>query len=677
SSTAMPSTPQRCGAHCYPCRKVDHMKRAVREEIEGNVCSQQIPLVEFLKTVFELDSTTVEQIQKATFTLPEEPLQKYKDIVTYRQHERRMYKPFKAIFEGLVKTCCDVLGIDSTKERFLSFWEKCGDYIIRGVGDSQRKPDGLIGDEEAFAAGGCIDWRIVFQFFEFKKKGQKGDNALESVPEGEEQGLTSDGGTSSAGASASHKRARIEAIAHEVQASVYALECMDAETSRRYVTSVCIDGYDIWIMYHNRDRVFRTTRFNFLESPHLLALVAYAFVRCTAVQAGFDPLLHFPVKSADGTIQYTNDVAYPRELAGARFVFPEGQGQPASTFIIQSPAMLFRYMGLLGRGTMVYAVKLLGDDTTLYVLKVCYTSHGRTPEPEYLEHLKKMLPDMTGHFPAVQAWRKFEPPQLCGILALLDEAIRDTILKGSRTLVYQVTQYLKPLWELENVEEFKRCYVDLLEMHFHAYTYGRVLHRDVSENNAMSRREDDGKVVGFLNDWDLGCFVNADGVGEGSTSQHRTGTTPFMAIDLQRQTGGKSAAADHRYCHDLESFFWLLLWAVVHFDLTNKRRLNCINAQWAGSWEDSLQFKRDCLNNGDVLEKVLDNALDMWEDVVMNWVWPLARMLDDARQSSKKWVSKNSRVFDDDAYAKKLTFEVFMETIEQTPRTWAHEEKET
>ena len=26
------------------------MKRAVREEIEGNVCSQQIPLVEFLKT---------------------------------------------------------------------------------------------------------------------------------------------------------------------------------------------------------------------------------------------------------------------------------------------------------------------------------------------------------------------------------------------------------------------------------------------------------------------------------------------------------------------------------------------------------------------------------------------------------------------------------------------------
>ncbi|KAL1713560.1 hypothetical protein EV715DRAFT_211411 [Schizophyllum commune] len=242
-----------------------------------------------------------------------------------------------------------------------------------------------------------------------------------------------------------------------------------------------------------------------------------------------------------------------------------------------------------------------------------------------------------------------------------------------RTLVYQVTHGIKPLWHLGSAEEFKKCYLDLLEAHFHAYDLGRVLHRDISEVSALARLRADGKVAGLLNDWDLTCAVEEEGLGQRLAPQLRSGTTPFMAIDLQRRAGGKYAATDRRYCHDLESFFWLLLWAVLHFDLNNKRHLDCLDADWTGSWEESSYLKVDCLNNGDALEKVLDNALDMWEDVVDNWVWPLARMLDDARQSSKKWVSKKLRVFDYDAYAKELTFEVFMETIEQTPRTWAHE----
>ena len=32
-----------------------------------------------------------------------------------------------------------------------------------------------------------------------------------------------------------------------------------------------------------------------------------------------------------------------------------------------------------------------------------------------------------------------------------------------RTLVYQVTHGIKPLWHLGSAEEFKKCYLDLLE----------------------------------------------------------------------------------------------------------------------------------------------------------------------------------------------------------------------
>ena len=191
----------------------------------------------------------------------------------------------------------------------------------------------------------------------------------------------------------------------------------------------------------------------------------------------------------------------------------------------------------------------------------------------------------------------------------------------------------------------------------------------------MARREADGKVYGLLIDWDISCFLDEADGSTSSIPHLRTGTTPFMAIDLQRQTVGNTAAAYHRYCHDLESFFWLLVWAVVHFDLTNKRRLNCVNAQWTGSWEDSVRFKRDLLNNGDVLDEVLDDALDMWEDVVKRWIKPLVRMLDNARQCSMRWDDNDSKVFDDDAYAKGLTFEAFVHTIKETPREWAHEKE--
>ena len=66
----------------------------------------------------------------------------------------------------------------------------------------------------------------------------------------------------------------------------------------------------------------------------------------------------------------------------------------------------------------------------------------------------------------------------------------------------------------------------------------------------------DGEVYGLLIDWDISCFVE-EADGNTSPIPHlRTGTTPFMAIDLQRGANGISVAPEHRYCHDLESFFW-------------------------------------------------------------------------------------------------------------------------
>ncbi|KAL1662546.1 hypothetical protein GGF50DRAFT_128656 [Schizophyllum commune] len=245
-----------------------------------------------------------------------------------------------------------------------------------------------------------------------------------------------------------------------------------------------------------------------------------------------------------------------------------------------------------------------------------------------------------------------------------------------RALVYQVALDFRPLWTLESVEEFEQCYVDLLETHFHVYDHGHVLHQDVSESNVMARREADGKVYGLLIDWDISCFLDEADGSTSSIPHLRTGTTPFMAIDLQRAASRDRVAPDHRYCHDLESFFWLLLWAVLHLDLKRKRHRNYTHEDWIGCCQAcSLRFKRDFMSYGGTWDRVLDDVLHMWQPVLKRWVKPLARMIYTARERSTHWNDDNLRVFDDDVYAKELTFDVFMQTIKQIPSKRMQEEK--
>ncbi|TRM63253.1 hypothetical protein BD626DRAFT_496064 [Schizophyllum amplum] len=313
---------------------------------------------------------------------------------------------------------------------------------------------------------------------------------------------------------------------------------------------------------------------------------------------------------------------------------------------------------------------------TRVALKTCWTSPGRTSEPVFLEHLKMKLFHMAEHFPVAEAWREFEQGQ--PFLEMLDEKIQEKILEDSRRLIYQVTLRLQPLWELDSVEEFESCYIDIVEMHFHAHDDAHVLHRDISENNAMSRRRaSDGKALGYLNDWDLACFVGPPGLSESSTSQHRTGTGPFMAIDLQQPDGqGKSPKRDHRYCHNLESLFWLLVWAVLHFDLQTKRRRTCRVTEWEGNWKAAAQFKSAFLDNSETQRQTLKLALRPYAGLVKRWILPLADMFQDARHNCEKTRdAEGFKIFDHEMYAKEITFEKFMQTIGVKPRQWVLEKK--
>jgi hypothetical protein len=119
---------------------------------------------------------------------------------------------------------------------------------------------------------------------------------------------------------------------------------------------------------------------------------------------------------------------------------------------------------------------------------------------------------------------------------------------------------------------------------------GKVLHRDLSEGNFMILKLADGRVKGVLNDWDMARFVDADDSNNMELdNEHRISTPPFMAHDHLRMQ-----RVPHYFRHDLESLFYILVWAAPHYNLkegTRDRRPHPVVAGWMGSRDENRNGK--------------------------------------------------------------------------------------
>lgn len=92
--------------------------------------------------------------------------------------------------------------------------------------------------------------------------------------------------------------------------------------------------------------------------------------------------------------------------------------------------------------------------------------------------------------------------------------------------------------------------------HYRLWVNG-IHHGDVSFNNLMyDISAETNDPVGIVNDFDLATWVNHT-----TTNNDRTGTIPFMAIDML--DGGLDRRAPRLYRHDLESFAWVLAYITI------------------------------------------------------------------------------------------------------------------
>ncbi|KAK1249762.1 hypothetical protein MKX08_009765 [Trichoderma sp. CBMAI-0020] len=102
----------------------------------------------------------------------------------------------------------------------------------------------------------------------------------------------------------------------------------------------------------------------------------------------------------------------------------------------------------------------------------------------------------------------------------------------------------------KTIKELLKSMRDAIKAHQSLYITGNIHHRDISSNDIIITNPTtaDG-FKGLLIDLDLAKIRDSGPSG----AQHQTDTMQFMAVEVLR-------TVDHTYRHDLESFFYVLLW---------------------------------------------------------------------------------------------------------------------
>ncbi|KAH0492118.1 hypothetical protein TgHK011_007084 [Trichoderma gracile] len=171
--------------------------------------------------------------------------------------------------------------------------------------------------------------------------------------------------------------------------------------------------------------------------------------------------------------------------------------------------------------------------------------------------------------------------------------------------------------QFRSILELLEALCDAIRVHRSLYLDGKILHRDISENNIIiTNPEKSDGFKGMLIDLDL---AKEEGKGP-SGARHRTGTMEFMAIEVLLGTS-------HTYRHDLEAFFYVLIWLCGRRGWALSKApppaKSCLTLWYTGSYQDIARVKR-----GDMSESGLEAILNEFP-LEFDHVKPLCRKIRD------------------------------------------------
>ncbi|KAA8912116.1 hypothetical protein FN846DRAFT_933752 [Sphaerosporella brunnea] len=398
-----------------------------------------------------------------------------------------------------------------------------------------------------------------------------------------------------------------------LQVANYAREVFGAQPNRRWVPAFTLCGSELRVWRFDRAGACGSTLIDIHQHPEqfLAAITAYATMSATDVgydpsilfrtDAGevvFDPTVHWrgePAGASDGADAYPY-VYVPVDTldapGSAATLPPESLwSAPCTSWTALSvhPKPISRRIAIATRGSACWKARRRDGAPGSpwgYVLKDQWRSSERDPEgvflrvaedgmqgvARYIWHSDVFIPsdgqlrldDITGLRPASGCASTAAAPTE---YPALTKTSTNLIHAGSTFCNRVHTRLLsgpvgRPLLHFGTYTNLLLSLKQAIEAHRHMYTQHRVLHRDVSKNNILLNPSGPG---GFLIDFDLAIFTDRTGV---TGASHRTGTFDFMALDVLLPLPNQQ----HTPLHDLESFFYVLLWVCIYYSKDGIRR---------------------------------------------------------------------------------------------------------
>ncbi|EJF59159.1 hypothetical protein DICSQDRAFT_89632, partial [Dichomitus squalens LYAD-421 SS1] len=405
-----------------------------------------------------------------------------------------------------------------------------------------------------------------------------------------------------------------------------------------YVFMIGLYGHSARIVRFDRSSAVVSKRFNYRERPDLLQRFFWRLVHPIIgdTLVGSDPNVR-PLTSNETQwvsgqlekLQWGMTITDEELRKGRKVMVPESDAHDAKTrdFILFD--LIDVNPRLFSRATMVW---LAIEDTRehsldpscedpppkLVVFKETWRQIIRRPESHFYERLSEIPDDVRTGLPKMLygsdvGKREVEAWKAAGGHFPYEADSSHKHIARERSLVRLVVNAVgRPLKCFRSTRELVEATRDAIEGHREAWEVG-VLHRDVSTGNILISERAEERFRGFLHDFDyssmtkemppplddsdpctdpLLCMAE---VCDDDDLKERTGTYYYMSYDLL-----ETEDCVHSVHHDLESFYWVLLWIILRhtkhdFKITRNQPNPCAAIFQFGDDQGAANTKRGWL----------------------------------------------------------------------------------
>ncbi|KAH8111406.1 hypothetical protein DFH11DRAFT_1880016 [Phellopilus nigrolimitatus] len=377
-----------------------------------------------------------------------------------------------------------------------------------------------------------------------------------------------------------------------VQLASYVAEVFSARGDRKFAFAVLVEGNDITLFFYHRSAIIEADPFDIASNPTYFALLLLMFYR-DLPDLGFNEIMGY-CNPFDFTDESTN------KLQSGLLEPVKGSDTPLDISKIVLGEKLASPYCLIGRGTSVIKANIDGYNL---VIKFSWQAKTRENEDEFILDARTLV-DIIKHIPEI--FGKAVMDDMTPVAKLRDACMRKGEIFEVREFRALVMREYFHIYDL-GPRDFWSVIVQIAKCLHTLFVRLKMLHGDISISNIAFYRNDKNEIIAVLLDFDLASYSPFK-----QSSNHRTGTAPFMAREVLNLNDKDFTRALH---HDLESLFYIVVWYSVGYKGYKIPKKGDILADWRkGSWEKILVAKNHFISGNAIQPASMAAVLKHVED---------------------------------------------------------------